>query len=42
MLIGGDFNILRRKEDNNNENFNGRWSFIFSVIIESLRNCTFL
>jgi hypothetical protein len=24
LLIGGDFNILRRKEDKNNDNFNSR------------------
>jgi hypothetical protein len=31
-----DFNILRRKEDKNNNNFNGRWPFMFNAIIESL------
>jgi hypothetical protein len=36
LLIGGDFNILRRKEDKNNDNFNGRWPFMFNAIIESL------
>jgi hypothetical protein len=36
LLIGGDFNILRRKKDKNNENFNGRWPFMFNAIIESL------
>jgi hypothetical protein len=35
-LAGGDFNILRRQEEKNNENFNARWPFIFNVIIESL------
>jgi hypothetical protein len=36
LVIGGDFNILRRKEDKNNDNFNGRWPFMFNAIIESL------
>jgi hypothetical protein len=35
MLIGGDFNILRRKEEKNNDNFNARWPFMFNTIIES-------
>ena len=36
MLVGGDFNIIRRQEEKNNENFNARWPFIFNAIIESL------
>jgi hypothetical protein len=28
MLVGGDFNIIRRKEEKNNDNFNAHWSFI--------------
>jgi hypothetical protein len=36
MLVGGDFNILRRHEDKNNDNFNTRWPFVFNAIIESL------
>jgi hypothetical protein len=36
MLVGGDFNIIRRRGEKNNENFNARWPFIFNVIIESL------
>lgn len=36
ILVGGDFNIIRRKEEKNNENFNARWPFIFNAIIESL------
>jgi exonuclease III len=35
-IIGGDFNILRRKEDKNNDNFKSHWLFIFNTIIESL------
>jgi exonuclease III len=36
LLVGGDFNIIRRKEEKNNENFHARWPFIFNTIIESL------
>ena len=36
MLVGGDFNIIRRQEEKNNDNFNARWPFIFNAIIDSL------
>jgi exonuclease III len=36
LMVGGDFNIIRRKEDKNNDNFYARWTFIFNAIIESL------
>jgi hypothetical protein len=36
ILVGGDFNIIRRQEEKNNDNFNARWPFIFNAIIESL------
>jgi hypothetical protein len=36
MLVGGDFNIIRRREEKNNDNFDARWPFIFNAIIESL------
>ena len=36
ILVGGDFNIIRRREEKNNDNFDGRWSFMFNTIIESL------
>ena len=36
ILVGGDFNILQKKEDNNNDYFNPRWPFLFNAIIESL------
>jgi exonuclease III len=36
LLVGGDFNIIRRKEKKNNDNFHARWPFIFNAIIESL------
>jgi hypothetical protein len=28
LLIGGDFNIIRRKQEQNGNNFNTRWPFI--------------
>jgi exonuclease III len=34
MLVGGDFNIIRKKEEKNNDNFNARWPFVFNAIIE--------
>ena len=36
LLVGGDFNIIRRKEEKNNDHFDGRCSFMFNMIIESL------
>ena len=36
LVGGGDFNIMRRKEEKNNNNFDGRWSFMFNTTIESL------
>ena len=36
MFVVGDFNILRKKEDKNNDNFNPRWPFLFNAVIESL------
>jgi hypothetical protein len=36
MLVGGDFNIIRRKEEKINDNFNAGWPFIFNTIIERL------
>src|SRR3954469_1004033 len=36
ILVGGDFSIIRRREEKNNDNFDGRWSFMFNTIIESL------
>ena len=35
LLLGGDFNIIRRQEEKNKDNFNARWPFIFNPIIES-------
>jgi hypothetical protein len=36
MLLGGDFNILRKREEKSNDNYNPRWPFVFNAIIESL------
>jgi hypothetical protein len=36
ILVGGDFNIIRRQNEKNNDNFNGRWPLMFNAIIESL------
>ena len=36
ILVGGDFNIIRRRQENNNDNFDERWSFMFNMIIKSL------
>jgi endonuclease/exonuclease/phosphatase family metal-dependent hydrolase len=36
MLLGGDFNILRKREEKSSNNFNPRWPFMFNAIIESL------
>ena len=36
ILVGGDFNIIRRQSEKNNDNFNDRCPFIFNAIIESL------
>ena len=35
-LVGGDFNIIRSREEKNNNNFNAHWPFVFNAIIESL------
>lgn len=36
VLIGGDFNILRKSSEKNNDNFNPRWSFLFNAVIDGL------
>ena len=36
ILVRGHFNIIRRQEEKNNDNFDGRWSFMFNTVIESL------
>jgi hypothetical protein len=36
IIIGGDFNIIRRPQEKNNANFNNRWPFLFNAVIDSL------
>jgi endonuclease/exonuclease/phosphatase family metal-dependent hydrolase len=36
ILIEGDFNILRFRQDKNNDHFDGYWPFLFNAIIDSL------
>ncbi len=36
MVIGGDFNIIRKPQEKNNANFNVKWSFLFNAVINSL------
>lgn len=36
LVVGGDFNIIRRADEKKNDNFDGRWPFMFNTIIESL------
>lgn len=36
LLVGGDFNIIRRADEKSSVNFDGRWPSMFNTIIESL------
>ena len=36
IVIGGDFNIIRRPDEKNNDNYNDRWPFMFNAVIDSL------
>ena len=36
MIVGGDFNIIRKPEEKNNDNYNPRWPLMFNAIIQSL------
>jgi hypothetical protein len=36
FIIGGDFNLIRRPNEKNNENFNDRWPFLFNAVIDTL------
>jgi hypothetical protein len=33
ILVGGDFNIIWRREEKNNDNFNARWPFFFCLML---------
>jgi endonuclease/exonuclease/phosphatase family metal-dependent hydrolase len=36
IIIGGDFNIIRRPDEKNNDNYSDRWPFMFNTIIDVL------
>ena len=36
LIIGGDFNIIRRPDEKNNDNYNDRWPFLFNDVIDTL------
>jgi exonuclease III len=36
LLIGGDFNILRRPSEKNNDRYDEHWPFVFNAIIDGL------
>ncbi|WVZ53557.1 LOW QUALITY PROTEIN: hypothetical protein U9M48_004480 [Paspalum notatum var. saurae] len=35
MLIGGDFNIMRRPQEKSKGHFNNRWPFLFNAVIDA-------
>ena len=36
IVIGGDFNIIRRLDEKNNDNYNDRWPYMFNAVIDTL------
>ena len=36
IIIGGDFNIIRRPDEKNNDNYSDRWPFMFNAVIDAL------
>jgi exonuclease III len=36
IIIGGDFNIIRRRNEKNNDNYSYRWPFMFNAVIDAL------
>jgi hypothetical protein len=36
LMVGGDFNIIRRQEEKNNDNFYARWTFILTPLLKAL------
>lgn len=36
LLVNGDFNIIRKPQEKNNDMYNDRWSFLFNAVIDSL------
>jgi hypothetical protein len=35
IVIGGDFNIIRRPDEKNNDNYNDRWPFLFNAVSDT-------
>ena len=35
MLVGGDFNIIRRQEEKNNDSFNARWLLFLMLLLKA-------
>jgi hypothetical protein len=35
-MVGGDFNIIRRRKEKNNNRYDDRWPFLFNVVINNL------
>jgi hypothetical protein len=36
LCVGGDFNIIRNRNEKNNDRFDERWSFLFNAVIDGL------
>jgi len=36
IIIGGDFNIIRRPDEKSNGNYNDRWPFMFNAVFDTL------
>jgi hypothetical protein len=36
LVVGGDFNIIRSRSENNNNRYNDRWSSLFNAVINNL------
>ena len=36
IIIGGDFNIIRKPNEKNNDNYSDRWPFFFNAVIDAL------
>lgn len=36
ILLGGDFNIIRKPSEKNNDKYENRWPFLFNAVIDGL------
>jgi exonuclease III len=36
LIVGGDFNIIRKSQEKNNNRYNDKWPFLFNAVINSL------